>query len=703
MRRQPPPLATWMLENLTLGERDEALHGDLMEEFQEGRSDSWYWRQVVVACAMSWFICLHRRRTLIAFAVLWSMLAPAWKVLSDQIQNWQILDHALQMAGPFWVLPAFALWLALHSIFLWTGILLYLLCFKRASRPKTARRAFLSAPLIFVPIIGTVFVLMNLYSFPGLVNTRLAATPLGQVLDLRMPADVLRIPYLIALLCALWGPAPQSIRRSKSLPAGPETLTSPAQSDALTLLATLDSFVLRRSFAFMVVAGLTNAMIAALVLCRLPESHRPGLASLLARAIFHVVVGVLGGAAGTWLYWKNPSSPFRESARLPFPLFALICAAGWVWVPSMVIFSEQLSVAAAFVAMIGAFALSSGLRSTTALVFAPAPAGPSLRKTAHMELFAESLNHPPVELDGYVIAISLYAAAAALITHSIYTAAILLACTAFLFAWKRTFPPNESFVYHRELRRAALRLAWVAIPAVFVTIWALLDGVAHRNLLAPPELSTKEGDHRKSASSAHQADGYESVILWPYPEKKQLVPPIPQEDSLLAPGAKRPVTIRFDGAYWYLQPPQERPGPRAHQAHGTPVSVDIKSNNSNPLLMRAHQRLSGEVPLAHCREIDVGIENRDNDAGSISLALLLTDDRSPQKRTLYLGERPVVSTQTGHASFKRPPTYETLRFSVPASGEIRRFSEITVLMLPDIGHSYVAPKIAILQFQLFPR
>jgi hypothetical protein len=702
MRRQPPPLATWMLENLTLGERDEALHGDLIEEFQEGRPDTWYWRQVVAACAMSWFICLRRQRTSIAFAVVWSMLAPAWKVLCDQIQDWQILHHAWQMAGAFWILPAFALWLALHSIFLWTGILLYLLCFRRESRPETVRRAFMSAPLVFTPIVATVFVLMNLYSPPGLVNSRLAATPLRQILDLRMPADVLRMPFLIALLWALWGAASRSRHSSKSLPTGSESLESPTQSDNLTFPATFDLFVLRRFLGYMVVAGLTNAMIAALVLCRLPASHRPGLGSLLIRATFHVSAGVLAGAAGTWLYWKILSSPFRESAQPPFPLFALICASGWVWVPSMVIFSERLSTAAAFVAMIGAFALSSGLRNTTAIVFAPAPRGPSLHGTDH-ELFAESLNRPPVELDGYGIAIALYAAAAALITHSIYTAAVVLACTAFLFAWKRVLPPNESFVYHREIRRAALRLAWVTIPAVFVTIWALSDGVGQHNLLAPLDLSTKEGDSRKSSSSAHQTHGYESVILWPYPEKKQFMPPIPQEDSLLTPGAKRSVIIHFDGAYWYLQPPAERPGTMAHQARGTPVSVDIKSNNSNPLLMRAHQRLSAEVLLAHCREIDIGIENRDDKATSISLALLLTDGRSPQKRTLYLGERPVVSTQTGHASFKRPPAFETLRFSVPARGEIRKFSEITVLMLPDIEHSYVAPKIAILQFQLFPR
>ena len=39
------------------------------------------------------------------------------------------------------------------------------------------------------------------------------------------------------------------------------------------------------------------------------------------------------------------------------------------------------------------------------------------------------------------------------------------------------------------------------------------------------------------------------------------------------------------------------------------------------------------------------IENRDNKAGSISLALLLADGTSAQKHTLYLGHQPIVSTE----------------------------------------------------------
>lgn len=45
----PPTIATWMLKHLVLGDRNEALEGDLLEEFQRRRSASWYWRQVLGA------------------------------------------------------------------------------------------------------------------------------------------------------------------------------------------------------------------------------------------------------------------------------------------------------------------------------------------------------------------------------------------------------------------------------------------------------------------------------------------------------------------------------------------------------------------------------------------------------------------------------------------------------------------------------
>jgi hypothetical protein len=83
--------------------------------------------------------------------------------------------------------------------------------------------------------------------------------------------------------------------------------------------------------------------------------------------------------------------------------------------------------------------------------------------------------------------------------------------------------------------------------------------------------------------------------------------------------------------------------------------------------------------------------------------VLLTDEESSPKRTVYLGQQPIVSTEPGNFFAKTTPVYETLRFAVPADAPLRKFNEITVMFLPDIEHTFLAPKIAIEQFELFPR
>jgi hypothetical protein len=119
--------------------------------------------------------------------------------------------------------------------------------------------------------------------------------------------------------------------------------------------------------------------------------------------------------------------------------------------------------------------------------------------------------------------------------------------------------------------------------------------------------------------------------------------------------------------------------------------------------MEAHQTLGTAIHIARCREIQVGIENRDNKAGVIAIAVLLTDTASPEKPALYLGQQPIVSTEPEHFSFKTMPASETLYFAVPESTKIRKFNEINVMLLSDVEHALIAPKIAIRQFKLFPR
>jgi hypothetical protein len=47
--RIPPRLASWVLDHFGTRYRSESLAGDLFEEYQQGHSRLWYWKQVIAA------------------------------------------------------------------------------------------------------------------------------------------------------------------------------------------------------------------------------------------------------------------------------------------------------------------------------------------------------------------------------------------------------------------------------------------------------------------------------------------------------------------------------------------------------------------------------------------------------------------------------------------------------------------------------
>ena len=71
----PPAVATWLLEHIRFSNTDESLAGDLLEEFTQGRSSAWYWRQVLMAIVVGfakevrihWILAI--RATIIGLAV----------------------------------------------------------------------------------------------------------------------------------------------------------------------------------------------------------------------------------------------------------------------------------------------------------------------------------------------------------------------------------------------------------------------------------------------------------------------------------------------------------------------------------------------------------------------------------------------------------------------------------------------------------
>lgn len=112
---KPPALAAWMLEHLLWGGRNEALAGDLLEEFQRRASVAWYWRQVLGAILASFSSELRADWVMvwtILFTTGWvfcvyAIPIVAWPVPIDVLFR---LDHYLVAHGYYGTFIWYSFW-----------------------------------------------------------------------------------------------------------------------------------------------------------------------------------------------------------------------------------------------------------------------------------------------------------------------------------------------------------------------------------------------------------------------------------------------------------------------------------------------------------------------------------------------------------------------------------------------------------------
>ena len=102
----PPRAATWLLNRLAPGERNGALAGDLVEEYQRRRSRAWYWKQVLIAIAVEAGRDIRLHKLLVVRA-----LVIGFGALS--LFSWLLTRLALNVLAPA-VPPS---WFAYHPVF----------------------------------------------------------------------------------------------------------------------------------------------------------------------------------------------------------------------------------------------------------------------------------------------------------------------------------------------------------------------------------------------------------------------------------------------------------------------------------------------------------------------------------------------------------------------------------------------------------
>jgi hypothetical protein len=118
--------------------------------------------------------------------------------------------------------------------------------------------------------------------------------------------------------------------------------------------------------------------------------------------------------------------------------------------------------------------------------------------------------------------------------------------------------------------------------------------------------------------------------------------------------------------------------------------------------MEAIQRLAKPIALSCCSELDVTIEDAEAERGLTDLGVLLTDNTSPTKPTLLLGFLPAAPPGALPRGQPAPESEEIVHFTIPPSRAVRRFDQITVILLPRLDH-WRGARIAIEGFTLQPK
>jgi len=457
-----------------------------------------------------------------------------------------------------------------------------------------------------------------------------------------------------------------------------------------------------RGLWWLVVAGmLASAGDTWLVCERFLPTPRVSLSRLVLTGAGIVVFPAAGAAALCWVLW-NIRGDFRKQGGLPFRRVVLACGVAWLLIPAIGVLLIVNSAWALLLTVGAAVASAPAMRRLA-----------SVRGDRTMTELGNSAAVPfgllPTSNPGIRIALAIAAglegAAIPLLKGSLFLTGLLLASAVFVLLWQWTSTSPRAM---QERGGGGAKLMVALALAILVTMTVLLARL-HGGFGGDGGMAERGGKGQNEPAQRSQtrnvaADlGYKGIILWPAPKKKQIVAPAPMSFSLQAGMNRKPVIIPFDGAYWYYQPPHRDPGKNAHQDHGEPTGVNIRSTGLSPLIMEAHQSLGSSIDLSCCGALEMEIKNGDNLPGKIVMAVVLTDTHRSSQPSLSLSGQTIVSSEPGHFFIKSSPVEEKLRFSIPPRREIEKFDEITVIYFPPPDRAIVGLKVAIEQFELLPR
>lgn len=204
-RKNPPAAANWILEHLNPSGKNDALLGDLLEEFRSGRSSGWYWRQALSAVISGFARGLREHWLALLFAALWTIPVPALDIfVLRRIQTMHFFSQRWDLVWPYSTICDVALTVCWDVLYVWVGLLFCFSAFSIATKTLDLGRiipGLWASAVVYIAMFAGVMVYVNLSLFHSpLVDIR-SVTPLSVMTKFWFLP--LRIPYVVALLIGI--------------------------------------------------------------------------------------------------------------------------------------------------------------------------------------------------------------------------------------------------------------------------------------------------------------------------------------------------------------------------------------------------------------------------------------------------------------------------------------------------------------------
>ena len=195
---------------------------------------------------------------------------------------------------------------------------------------------------------------------------------------------------------------------------------------------------------------------------------------------------------------------------------------------------------------------------------------------------------------------------------------------------------------------------------------------------------------------------FPGVKLYPEvePHTRLVAPPL-RTTTGFGPTRSDPLSIPFDGVYWFWRGPSDRPPTNSIVMHGSPAARFFRSTDGDGMSMEARQNLGFMVDPKRYSAIEILIENADPFPNTVSILLKIRDTTVPGQPLLSLGMEAVSNPASAIGS--GTATAQILRFRIPHAIAIGSFDELTVSYYLKGARSDRSARIAIERFRLVPR